>query len=648
MSEKASSDTNQADGTSPPSAPSLKKPKKPRKTPPELLVPEAVDGVQVNFCKNPLCPNFGIPAEGIRRPGARRRPSAIPTPPPRYKPSGSETPFIQCQSCGECPPIKSNIGIKEEFDRLAAYLRIQLPPCCPNDECENHKVPVSTCDYRRFGQTAIGSPRWQCKRCGTTFSRPMKSTHRQQKSHKNADIFRDLVNKVPLKRIAKTNRISMKALYDKIDFIYEQCVAFVAHRERGLPHLKQKWMEVSVDRQEHMVNWFDTSDKRNIRLYAVASVDNRSGYVFGSHLNYDPSLNLREIEAEMHLTQDHKNPAPFRKYARLWTRSDFHDSKLAAAKDVGTQEKFERRKKIDELVDAVYEQAATRPDVEAYDAQDVTCRLPEWGMQVHAEYTLYAHFWLMRRLLGGVERLRFYMDQDSGIRAACLAAFVDRIRAKTCDAFFVKVGKELSQGEKLARVNRWRWRRDEFAATNTGYEDVQERFIRRTIVENRLNAMTVHGKWNDLWLEHPSATMSEPEKMVCYLTNLKANGFDYNMRIMAMMYDRASLHYVDSFFMRVRRLVSLLERPISSSSTAGRKWFGYSAYRPIMVAKLMEIFRVHHNYVEMTEGMKRRRLQPGQKKRPKGTVVKKSPAMRLGLARGSVTEEDILYFMPKQ
>jgi len=25
-------------------------------------VPEPCDGIQVNFCKNPLCPNFGIPA----------------------------------------------------------------------------------------------------------------------------------------------------------------------------------------------------------------------------------------------------------------------------------------------------------------------------------------------------------------------------------------------------------------------------------------------------------------------------------------------------------------------------------------------------------------------------------------------------------
>lgn len=638
-----------ANGSIQPPAPS----KKPRRPQPKLIVPEAVGGIQVNFCKNPICSNFNIPAEGARKPGSRPRLTVAKDPvrPPRYKTSGGDTPFIQCQSCGECPPIKSNSSIKEELDRIAAYIVAQPEPlCCPNVDCENHtdKIPVSPEDYRKFGQTAIGSPRWQCKRCGVTFSRPMKSTHRQKKSHKNAEIFRDLMNKAPLKGVARKNRISMKALYDKIDFIHDQCVAFAAHRESELPEIKKRWMEISVDRQEHVINWFNTGDKRNIRLHAIASVDNRSGYVFGAHINYDGSLNLREIEAELHETQDHKQPPPFQKYARLWLRGDFHSSVAESLKATSSKEKQAKRLQVDELVDAVYEQAATRRDIEAYDALDTTCRLPEWGMLVHAEYTLYAHFQLLKGFLAGIDRLTIYMDQDSGIRAACLAAFADRILAKTCNAFFVKVGKELTQAEKLSRVSKWAWRRDEFADTNTGYGEAQDKDIRRAIVEERLKAMTSHGKWKDLWLEHPFATMSEPEKMVCYLTNLQERGFDYKMSTMAAMYDRASLHYVDSFFMRARRLVSLFERAVSSSSTAGRKWYGYSAYRPAMVAKMMEIFRVYHNYVMLTEGTKRKRLKPGEKKRPKGSVIKKSPAMRLGLAKGTVTEEDILYFMPKQ
>ena len=50
-------------------------------------------------------------------------------------------------------------------------------------------------------------------------------------------------------------------------------------------------------------------------------------------------------------------------------------------------------------------------------------QLPTRGVQIHAEYTLYGHFFFLRELFGGVEKLRFFSDLDSGMRAACLAAF---------------------------------------------------------------------------------------------------------------------------------------------------------------------------------------------------------------------------------
>jgi transposase-like protein len=344
---------------------------------------------------------------------------------------------------------------------MSAYLEQQPAPLyCSNEECYNHKnkVTVSPDGYWSAGYTSIGSPRWQCKLCLGTVSQPLKSTRRQKKSHDNVSIFRGLMNRSHFKALSRINGISIKTVYDKIDFIYNQCVAFAAHRERELPNLKKKWMEISVDRQEHIVNWFQTENKKNIRLHAVASVDNRSGYVFGSHLNYDPSLSLRKIEAEMHETKDHKQPPPFRKYARLWLRSDFLSLALdVTAAKLTREQKKTRRKSIDELVDSVYKEAAERPDVEAYDALDAFCRLPEWGMQVHAEYTLYGHFMFLRKLLGGVGYIRFYMDQDSGIWAACLGAFADRVLDKSCDAFYVKVGKELTQAEKLSRIAKWEW-----------------------------------------------------------------------------------------------------------------------------------------------------------------------------------------------
>jgi hypothetical protein len=71
--------------------------------------------------------------------------------------------------------------------------------------------------------------------------------------------------------------------------------------------------------------------------------------------------------------------------------------------------------------------------------------------------------------------------------------------------------------------------------------------------------------------------------------------------------------------------LSLLERPVSSSASLGRRWFGYGPYKPVMVGKLLDIFRVFYNFVEVGRD-------------------KQTPAMRLGLAKGKITVENIIYY----
>ena len=114
--------------------------------------------------------------------------------------------------------------------------------------------------------------------------------------------------------------------------------------------------------------------------------------------------------------------------------------------------------------------------------------------------------------------------------------------------------------------------------------------------------MTAHGKWQDRWLDHPFPTMGEPEKAVAYLTDLG----DYDEDHKAWLYNKASLHGVDSFFNQVRRRLSLLERPIHSKSNKGRIWNGYSPYNPGNVTKVLDIMRTVHNYVLPARMAKRR------------------------------------------
>ena len=77
--------------------------------------------------------------------------------------------------------------------------------------------------------------------------------------------------------------------------------------------------------------------------------------------------------------------------------------------------------------------------------------------------------------------------------------------------------------------------------------------------------------------------------------------------------------------MQVRRRLSILERPISTASAANRIWHGYSAYNPESIVKMIGIFRVFYNYCLTGKD-------------------DQTPAMRLGLAKGKVVPEDIIYF----
>lgn len=108
------------------------------------------------------------------------------------------------------------------------------------------------------------------------------------------------------------------------------------------------------------------------------------------------------------------------------------------------------------------------------------------------------------------------------------------------------------------------------------------------------------------------------------LTQIDGHG-DEDLTRRGFIHMRASLHGIDRFFMKCRRMVMMLERPIPSAANAGRLWHGYTAYNPRVLQKLLDIYRIYYNYCEVGED-------------------KKTPAMRLGLAKGPVKVEQIIYF----
>ncbi len=566
-------------------------------------VPPPVDGIDVNHCKNPRCPSFGRPVASTasRGPGAKNSHTIV-----AY---GKDQPAARCNACGTHFPLKSNLGVSDELRRMLAVFRTE-EPSCPDPACSNHDVPVSAgkASYSSFGKTAVGSPRWKCKACGKTFSSAKRAIHRQRDSHKNRDILKALMNQTPLRRVCESMEINPNTLYQRIGFFHRQAVSFAASREARLTGKSFDRLYLSVDRQDHVVNWTDREHKKNTVVSALTTADNSTGYVFACHLNFDPSMDPGRAEQESIAAGDPWIPPPHRLHARVWTSLDHDSARRAKVRRDGT---------LDGEIGATYSEALLRDDIETPDLPGKDDKLPDDGMLVHSEYTMHGHFRYLRRLFGNVGKYRFFLDQDSGLRAACLSAFADLVEDRTCDAFYVRISKDLTVDEK----RKLKAKAAAELAKRMKATGKDEREVRLEMLLERVAEARKLGPFGDEWVFLPFPDMSEPEKAVCPLTPLDTMDDGH----VAHLLGNATLHAVDSFFNRTRRRVSLLERPLRTSSNEGRVWSAYSAYSPLRVQQMLDIFRAIHNFVLVGED-------------------KKTPAMRLGLAKGPVDYEDIIYF----
>ena len=391
---------------------------------------------------------------------------------------------------------------------------------------------------------------------------------------------------------------------------------FVANRERKLADMEFERLYISVDRQDHIINWTDRKDKRNVVLSAITSVDNSTGYVFGVHPNFDPNMDNAAVEALAAAHGDAALPEPFQKTARLWKSFDYSKATSGGkrAKLVGFD--------VLDRVQNKYDEFASREDVEAFDRKNGVEALPNYGVQIHGQYTMIAHFYYLKAMMGKVKKWRFFLDQESGIRAAALAAFREEVKEHKAEAFYVRITKELTVDEKRILTNDAKLK---FNKLKADYPELTDEQVKLELLKQAIDSVRDVGQWKDRWVAHPLPDMSEPEKAMCWLT--EHDKFDEDH--VAWLYNKATLHGVDSFFAKVRRRISLFERSINSASSTGRVWNGYSAYNPAIVGKLLDIFRVVHKYVDT--------------RKVKG-IAPTTAAMRFGLAKAPTDYKDILYY----
>ena len=591
-------------------------------------IPLPVAGIQVNGCRNPTCESF-LALTPVKNSdgavevslGAYEKGSGL----FQVSGTGKGTSSIFCLKCREkkrdglevgaiSTSLKSNQAVVEELNRISRHLDPKMPSC-PNADCDSNIGNVAG-SVKRNGRTASGNQRLKCGVCGKGFtSRP--KTRKHSKPHIDIQILKLLVSKVPIRRIAFLCDISTKTVYDKIRFLYRQCQEFSAGRERDLENRAFRRMYFCTDRQVVVSNWTKREDKRNCDIYGIATACKDTGYVFAFNFNFDGSVDAEEIEKDAEAIGEYETPRHHRKYARVWLRQEFNEylKGLPSKQDLPVGGSLKDEVQIRTLAD---QKLNLSDSSEHFDRTNI---LPPKGVLIHNEYTMMAHFFLLKRLFQNTEKTRFFMDLDSGMKAAYLSAFREMVAEGNSDGFLIRAAKNKTVDEKEKIVARFR----KMVSVMSGvplrsltYQDIVD--VSNNIILERLQKPIRIPKSPEKWIEHPGASMAEPEKMVAAITDVERLDREHQ----ANLYRIATLAPVDRFFMKIRRFSTYFERPFTSGTSKGRTWYGYSAYDPTMYTMIGEIFRVYYNYCS--------EKKTGQ-----------TPAMRLGLARGPVEVKKIVY-----
>ena len=596
-------------------------------------IPKEFKGIQVNCCKFTRCENFGLTPEQIQNTDLYKEYNKnkinrqVRISDPFYLITGGSNGIssIKCRSCEIINAtsqsknqvhyiIKSNQAVHEEYERISSYLK-ETGSVCINPDCDSHLTGISK--IKKRGKTAKGTQRFFCNVCRTSFvDKPINRPH--ERPELNKLFFKELVGKSPLRQIEFKLDMSMGMIYRRIDFIHRQCLAFVADRERKLFESKSfDSLYLCTDRQVHKSNWTNRKSKKNCEFYGIGTADLASNYVFAFTFNYDPDMDPQETEEESLAISDYKELKQNRKFARVWLKSDFDASQKEMRKRkeklAGSQEEYIEIKTSEGFADELSSSENLGKDTD----------IPVKGMEVHNEYTMAAHFFLIKKLTQNAKKTRFFLDLDSGMKTWYLAAFKKEIQAGKSDGFLVTMAKEMTVDYKRSAAREAKDKIQKFCGISYSSLTHQERHrvVNDMIIEN-IDKPFIPSKSVDAWVRNPMPFMSEPEKMISSFTNIDR----YDLEHQANLYRKGSLHAIDRFFMQIRRRVYMFERPFSSGSNQFRIWNGYSPYNPTMYQKLADIFRVFYNY-----------CQPSKK-------YKVTPAMRLGLAKGPVDIEKIIYF----
>ncbi|WP_276717026.1 hypothetical protein [Pseudooceanicola nitratireducens] len=572
------------------------------------LAPRTVGPFTVNFCRNPLCASFSLPPilfsidpELVR--GAIK--------------GSNENRAYYCRTCGQGSRLKSNIALAEEYARLRTLNRGTKREYYLNSVCENFRVPRSLMPsvYRAHGKTPKGDPRFQCKACRKTVSIGSR-TRRHEATKETGEILRLLVNNVPLRRIMEIAEVPADRLYNRIEFLAQQCRDFAAHKDKNLwKCFNGQDRVLSTDVQAILANWRHAKRILNVPIHHAVTVERDTGYVVAATTDYDAVEDPVEIEREMHRLGDFADPRAWRRHGRVWAYDEYRDSLVRGIQSLLSEEK------------------------KAFSSN--TFDIPGKGARVRGDIFQAAHVMLVKKLIGsGYDQLLHCVDGDKGLAKLSASIFAKEVLAGRMHVADVHFTKELGnrKRDKLVRVGEAAMAADQVilgqlaatAGATYGLTYPVARLVAARLLRDYGAAFTgdrgqglATAGYN--WRYHRK---EEPEKSIYLLTDRG----DLSFGDLANLLTRASMAPVDKYFAQARRRIKAFDR--GSRPTAGKTtWYVNAFYDPEMVDKAATILRFYYNFMlpESADGGK-----------PKSQ--RQTPAMKIGLAKGRVYVRDVLSF----
>ena len=398
-----------------------------------------------------------------------------------------------------------------------------------------------------------------------------------------------------MSKISEIVDLAPRDVYRKLNFIYECVHEFTSRREGDLRNTdwESHGRRFATDNQTLTLNWPNRKKRASVNVQHLCTAHANSGYIVLGHLQFDLGSDMEQIEVEMALNGDLTKDRCWRQHGRLWTATEFK-----------------------EYLDSITAGAVIDPEIAP--EVDLGLKLPHEGGLVRHDIQQYARALMLKRMVSKSDsRFYFVQDGDAGLSKAFLAAFAPEVRAGRVDVATVAFNKYQVNDvrEALYAQGRRDLRTDlELSAhqLNSLPTFVLNEDLDREIV-TRLAGHKIGTPFP--WPYH---SKSEPSRVVDLKTDRARLTTERCARLMRL----ATLRSVDSYFHKIRSNVRPATRPVSTPSGNGRTWDRYFLYKPVMLVKIIEISRFHHNWMGTRQ-------------------TKRTPAMKLGLAKGRIYERDL-------